>query len=142
MHASFAPAASALNRDIEDIYANDICRTLSLIDLATSEDVIAHLKGLCLGDDFWMYSFKVVPCAKTTNHKWTLCPCGHQGKSLFSFLTNEPFLNRSKIHRRNCATPRHQVATLQGCAVPLGESGEFSQRSKKRIITRTWGLPA
>ena len=58
LHASFAPTAPG-NSGFEDIYANDICRTLSLIDFDTSEDVIAHLKGLSLGDDFWMYSFKV-----------------------------------------------------------------------------------
>ena len=44
---------------LEDLYANDICRTLSIIGAATSEDVIQHLRSLNLGDDFWMYSFKV-----------------------------------------------------------------------------------
>ena len=60
-HAPFqhAHVLSSLRSGIEDIYSNDICRTLSLIGFATSEDVIAHLKGLRLGDDFWMYSFKV-----------------------------------------------------------------------------------
>ena len=42
-----------------DMYANDICRTLAIVGAATSEDVIVHLRGMNLGDDFWMYSFKV-----------------------------------------------------------------------------------
>ena len=54
-----APFPGLPSGAMEDLYANDICRTLSIIGAATSEDVIAHLRGLNLGDDFWMFSFKV-----------------------------------------------------------------------------------
>eukprot|EP00197_Chlamydomonas_leiostraca_P015542 CAMPEP_0202866974 /NCGR_PEP_ID=MMETSP1391-20130828/8460_1 /ASSEMBLY_ACC=CAM_ASM_000867 /TAXON_ID=1034604 /ORGANISM="Chlamydomonas leiostraca, Strain SAG 11-49" /LENGTH=345 /DNA_ID=CAMNT_0049546967 /DNA_START=88 /DNA_END=1122 /DNA_ORIENTATION=- len=47
----------------------------------SQQDCISQLRALNLGDDFWMYCFKVVPCAKTYSHKWTLCPCAHAGET-------------------------------------------------------------
>lgn len=41
-----------------DPYAGDIARQLS-VSGASSEDVIASLRSMNLGDNFWMYSFKV-----------------------------------------------------------------------------------
>jgi hypothetical protein len=42
-----------------DPYRNDIARSLSFSRASSSEDVIASLRSMNLGDDFWMYSFKV-----------------------------------------------------------------------------------
>jgi len=32
------------------------------------------------GDDFAMFSFKIVPCSKTCAHDWTVCPYAHCGE--------------------------------------------------------------
>ncbi|GLC56378.1 hypothetical protein PLESTB_001098200 [Pleodorina starrii] len=32
-------------------------------------------------DEFWMLSFKVVPCTKTYAHSWSSCPCAHPGET-------------------------------------------------------------
>jgi hypothetical protein len=45
---------------LTDPYGNDVCRQLSVAG-ASSSDVIASLRSMNLGDDFWMYSFKVRP---------------------------------------------------------------------------------
>lgn len=42
-----------------DPYANDIARHLSVAGASSSEDVIASLRSMNLGDNFWMHSFKV-----------------------------------------------------------------------------------
>lgn len=47
----------------------------------TGENTIASLRSLNLDDEFWMYEFKIVPCSKTYSHKWTLCPCAHDGET-------------------------------------------------------------
>ncbi|GLC58241.1 hypothetical protein PLESTB_001336900 [Pleodorina starrii] len=47
----------------------------------TSEDCVSALRSLNLPDSFWTDEFKVVPCAKTYSHKWTLCPCAHIGET-------------------------------------------------------------
>ncbi|GFR39838.1 hypothetical protein Agub_g333 [Astrephomene gubernaculifera] len=47
----------------------------------TGEDCVSALRALNLPDSFWTDEFKVVPCAKTYSHKWTLCPCAHIGET-------------------------------------------------------------
>ncbi|BDA51504.1 probable zinc finger CCCH domain-containing protein 61 at N-terminal half [Coccomyxa sp. Obi] len=32
------------------------------------------------GEDFMMYSLKVIPCNKTVPHEWSVCPFAHQGE--------------------------------------------------------------
>ncbi|KAG2448986.1 hypothetical protein HYH02_005740 [Chlamydomonas schloesseri] len=46
-----------------------------------AEDCVSALRSLNLPDSFWCHEFKVVPCAKTFSHKWTLCPCAHIGET-------------------------------------------------------------
>ncbi|KAG2444735.1 hypothetical protein HXX76_001479 [Chlamydomonas incerta] len=46
-----------------------------------AEDCVSALRALNLPDSFWTDEFKVVPCAKTFSHKWTLCPCAHIGET-------------------------------------------------------------
>ncbi|PNH03770.1 Zinc finger CCCH domain-containing protein 56 [Tetrabaena socialis] len=45
------------------------------------EDCVSALRALNLPDSFWTDEFKVVPCAKSFSHKWTLCPCAHIGET-------------------------------------------------------------
>lgn len=46
-----------------------------------SADPLAHLRSLQLGDDFWQYSFKVLPCPHGYRHSWTHCPFAHVGET-------------------------------------------------------------
>lgn len=52
-----------------------------LLPNSQSEDCVSALRALNLPDSFWTDEFKVVPCAKTYSHKWTLCPCAHAGET-------------------------------------------------------------
>ncbi|GAX85053.1 hypothetical protein CEUSTIGMA_g12473.t1 [Chlamydomonas eustigma] len=81
MQPTFQSYGHTVHGANEDLYANDIARHLSIKGATSSEDVIYQLRGMNLGDDFWMYSFKVAPCAKSFSHKWTLCPCAHAGET-------------------------------------------------------------
>ncbi|KAG2495623.1 hypothetical protein HYH03_006223 [Edaphochlamys debaryana] len=53
----------------------------SLGGSGVGEDCVSALRALNLPDSFWTDEFKVVPCAKTYSHKWTLCPCAHIGET-------------------------------------------------------------
>ncbi len=44
--------------------ANDIARHLRINAASSSEDVISQLRGMNLGDSFWMFSFKVYALEK------------------------------------------------------------------------------
>lgn len=80
-----------------------ICSALDISGAMNESQLISSLRGMNLGDDFWMYSFKascdgrrkrklaiapfsnaspkqVTPCKRSYSHKWTLCPCAHAGE--------------------------------------------------------------
>mmetsp|Transcript_9845 Transcript_9845/g.21009 ORF Transcript_9845/g.21009 Transcript_9845/m.21009 type:complete len:470 (-) Transcript_9845:2382-3791(-) len=78
---AFQPSSYTAIEALVDPYAGDIARKLSVSGASSEGEVISKLRSLDLGDDFWMYSFKVVPCAKSYSHKWTLCPCAHAGET-------------------------------------------------------------
>ncbi len=44
---------------LEDPYAQDVTQQLVVTAASSSEDVISQLRGMNLGDDWWMYQFKV-----------------------------------------------------------------------------------
>ncbi|MEW5310984.1 MAG: hypothetical protein WDW38_002734 [Sanguina aurantia] len=46
-----------------------------------NDDCLSLLAALDLDADFYMYSFKVIPCSKVYSHKWTVCPCAHAGET-------------------------------------------------------------
>ena len=91
-----------------------ICNLLSgaLSGAMNESQLISSLRGMNLGDDFWMYSFKarytvmeryghpsqltplsttqVTPCQRSYSHKWTLCPCAHAGDKIAFLLLIAP----------------------------------------------------
>lgn len=65
----------------EDAHTHDVARQLSFSGAASSEDVIASLRSMNLGDNFWMYSFKVPACLRlvlVVGKKWAaFCSITH-----------------------------------------------------------------
>ncbi|KAI8464311.1 MAG: hypothetical protein J3K34DRAFT_461990 [Monoraphidium minutum] len=75
---------------------------------ATNDDLFAT-------DEFRMYAFKILPCARRTSHDWTTCPFAHPGEKarrrdprLFSYL----------------AVPCPDVKQNQPC--PRGDSCQYA----------------
>ncbi|GLC60269.1 hypothetical protein PLESTB_001592700 [Pleodorina starrii] len=44
-------------------------------------DMLQALRSAALPDDFWMYSYKILPCPHGYRHSWTHCPFSHVGET-------------------------------------------------------------
>eukprot|EP00798_Chlamydomonas_sp_ICE-L_P030224 gene30224-35213_t len=61
-------------------HIDELTRKLSVSGNSEGE-MLRNLRSMNLGDDFWIYGFKVTPCTKSYSHKWSFCPCGHEGET-------------------------------------------------------------
>uniref|UniRef100_A0A383VAV7 C3H1-type domain-containing protein n=1 Tax=Tetradesmus obliquus TaxID=3088 RepID=A0A383VAV7_TETOB len=55
-------------------------KNLVMASAATAQDALDDQAALFDSDEFRMYCYKVLPCAKRAAHEWTTCPWAHPGE--------------------------------------------------------------